>query len=402
MAPDTSSSPTPDLKNTPAAPIPFWRNEKVVKALVQIVFSIFIAALLIYFYNNAVQGLRQTGLTPSFRFLTSEAGFSISEGIAYQPSDSYGRALVVGIVNTIRATLVGIFFATVIGLAVGVSRLSSNWLLRNLAGVYIEVFRNAPLLLQLLFWYSAVFLKLPPVRQSVEVFGHIFLNQRGLYVPRPMATESTAMWLVALAISLVVAVIVYMHRHRQLIRQDRPGFPILRAAPVFFSIAAISWFLLPEAPFTLETPVLERFNFSGGAHLSPEFSALLLGLSVYTGSFIAEVVRGGIQAVDKGQREAASALGLRPGAVMYLVVLPQALRIIIPPITSQYLNLAKNSSLAIAIGFPELFNIGTTAMNQTGQTLPLFVLIMGSYLILSLVTSAFMNWYNRRMRLIER
>lgn len=381
---------------------PLWRDERVVRLVLQGLFLLSVGALCLYFYANVRRGLAEAGLTPSFRFLSSEAGFGISEGIRYAPSDSYGRALWVGAVNTVRVSAWGIALATGIGLVAGIARLSSNWLVRSLAGAYIELFRNIPLLLQLLFWYSAVFLKLPPVRQSVEVFGHVFLNQRGLYVPRLEAGPGLTTWLAFLAAGAVAALAVYLHRRRQLARLDRPGFPVLRAAPVFLLFAAAGWFLAPLPPLQLDLPRLERFNFAGGARLSPEFAALLLGLSVYTGAFIAEVVRGGIQAVDKGQREAALALGLRPAAVTFLIVLPQAVRVIVPPLTNQYLNLAKNSSLAVAIGYPDLFNIGTTTMNQTGQTIPLFLIIMAGYLSLSLITSAFMNWYNRRVRLIQR
>lgn len=397
-----SQTPEPKPPSLRSASIPFWRDERVVKILLQAVFLGIVLLTFAYFYQNVLRGLRETGLTPSFRFLSSEAGFGISEGLRYQPSDTYARALLVGLANTVRVSLVGVVLATAIGLVMGIARLSSNWLVRHIARAYVEIFRNVPLLLQLLFWYSAVFLKLPPVRQAYDVYGYAFLSQRGLYVPRLLVTESTHVWLGILLAGLIAATGVYIHRVRYLRRVDRPGFPFLLAAPTFIAIALVGWLLLPGSPLAFELPELQRFNFEGGMRLSPEFAALLFGLSVYTGAFIAEVVRGAIQSVDRGQREAALALGLRPSSVMYLVVLPQALRIMIPPLTSQYLNLAKNSSLAVAIGFPELFNIGTTAMNQTGQTLPLFLLIMGAYLGLSLVTSAFMNWYNRRMRLIER
>lgn len=380
-----------------------WRDLRVRRIVVQIVFLAAVAGVIAYFYGNMVRGLQELGLTVSYRFLGMEAGFAISEGIAYQPSDSYGRALWVAIVNTLRVTFLGIIAASVIGVIVGIARLSSNGLVRGLAWLYVETFRNIPLLLQLLFWYSAVILKLPPVRQSVSLWDRIYLNQRGLYVPRLVPTASFRAWLGFVAAGLVAGIVVYIFVRRRLVRLDRPGFPIAWAAPAAIVIAAAGWWLAPGgSPFILEAPRLERFNFVGGMHLSPEFAALLLGLSIYTGAFIAEVVRGGIQAIDKGQTEAALALGLKPVTVMYLVVLPQALRIIIPPATSQFLNLAKNSSLGVAIGYPELFNVGTTTMNQTGQTIPVFALIMFCYLVLNLITAAFMNWYNRRIRLIER
>lgn len=383
------------------APAPAWRSERFVRLALQAVFLLGALAVAAFFYRNMIAELERLGLGLGFGFLQNEAGFGISEGIAYQPSDSYARALVVGIVNTLRVVIASIICATAIGLVVGIARLSSNWLVRNLARGYVELFRNVPLLLQLLFWYTGVILKLPPVRESVELFGGVFLNQRGLYMPRMIPTEALGSWLWFVAAGAAVAVVVAFRIRRRLEREDRPGFPILYAIPAWLAVALIGR-AIAGAPFTFELPELQRFNFAGGTRLSPEFVGLFLGLSVYTGAFIAEVVRGGIQAVHKGQREAAAALGLRPFEVMVLIVIPQAFRVIIPPMTSQYLNLAKNSSLAIAIGYPDLFNIGTTTMNQTGQTVPIFFLIMVLYLTLSLVTSAFMNAYNRRLRLTER
>lgn len=370
------------------------------RILVQAVFLAVIVTVLAFFYRNMMESLRSLGLGLNFGFLRLQAGFGISEGIAYDLSDSYGRAFVVGIVNTIKVVVVGIFFATCIGLVVGLSRLSSNWLVRTLSEFYVELFRNAPLLLQLLFWYAAVMLKLPPVRQAISLFDHVFLSQRGAYIPRIMLAEGAQRWGIYLIVAVVASGAVYFVRRRQLQREDRPGFPSLWSLAAMVLFVAGGWVVL-GSPITVDVPVLERFNFAGGVALTPEFSALLLGLSVYTGAFIAEVVRGGIQAVDKGQREAAAALGLRPFFVSYLVVVPQALRTIVPPLTSQYLNLAKNSSLAVAIGYPELFNIGTTTMNQTGQTIPVFLVIVACYLSLSLLTSLFMNWWNRRLALIQ-
>lgn len=385
-----------------AAPIPFWRNERFLRVGFQALFVL--AWLLVggFLYVNMLQSLRELGLRFNYAFLDQEAGFGISEGIAYQPSDSYGRALFVGAVNTLRVTLLGIVASSLIGVVAGVARLSSNWLVRSLARLYVELIRNVPLLLQLLFWYTAVILKLPPVQRSVALFDRIHFTQRGIYLPRPVAGEGITAFAWSLLAALAASIAVYICHRRRLRREERPGFPFLRAAAVFLAAAAAGWLISPEAPIRFENPVLGRFNFTGGTRLSPEFSALFIGLSVYTGAFIAEVVRGGIQSVERGQREAALALGLTPFQVMYLVVLPQALRVIVPPVTSQYLNLAKNSSLAVVIGYPELFNVGTTMMNQTGQTLPVFSLIVLAYLALSLATSAFMNWYNRRVRLIER
>ncbi len=375
-----------------------WKNERTAGWLFQCIFlgaAIFVVG---FFISNMLRELDGLGLGIRFGFLRHEAGFGISEGIAYDPRDSYARALWAGAVNTLRVVGAGIVCATFIGVVVGIARLSSNWLVRNLALAYVETFRNIPLLLQLSFWYSAVLLKLPPVRQSVSVFDAVFINQRGLYLPRLVPLEAYATWRIFLLVGLIGAVAAYVHGRMLLRRHDRPGFPLGRAILVFLLVAAVGWIAAGGSPVAWEAPELQRFNFSGGIQLSPEFAGLLLGLSIYTGAFIAEVVRGGVQAVDKGQWDAAAALGLSSLQAIRLVVLPQALRTIVPPLTSQYLNLAKNSSLAVAIGYPELFNIGTTMMNQTGQTIPVMMIIIGSYLALSLIASAFMNWYNRVIR----
>ncbi|MFQ5793894.1 MAG: amino acid ABC transporter permease [Candidatus Bipolaricaulia bacterium] len=382
--------------------IPFWRDVRVLRILLQVLFLIGVALLAGLLYTNMLRGLDRLDLSINFSFLRLEAGFGIAEGIAFQPSDPYLRAFWVGVVNTLKVSLIGIVLATTLGLVFGVARLSSNWLVRTIASAYVEGFRNIPLLLQILFWYIAVILQLPPVRQSISLFERIFINQRGVHLSWPHPTPGLKIWGAYLAAGLVVAVVLYVVRRWQLHRAGRPGFPFLWAVPAFAAFAVFGWFLTPQTPLTLDIPVLQRFNFTGGVQLTPEFSALLIALAVYTGAFIAEVVRGGIQSVETGQREAARAVGLREIQVLRLVVLPQALRIIVPPLTSQYLNLAKNSSLAIAIGFPDLFNIGNTMMNQTGQSIPVFAMIMTSYLIMSLTTSTFMNWYNRRVRLVER
>ena len=390
----------PRVRPRPARRIRWDDPTTIWRIVIQVLFLAVIVAVGAFFYRNMTESLRSLGLTFNFRWLKLQAGFGISEGIAYDLTDTYGRAFVVGIVNTVKVVFFGIVFASVIGLVGGLARLSSNWLVRALATVYVEVFRNTPLLLQLLFWYGAVILKLPPVRQAVNLFDRVFLSQRGAYIPRFMLVEDIGGWRVFFIAAMAVSVAVYFYRRRQLMLQDRPGFPSVWALASFVVLMAGGWLVL-GSPVTVDLPVLQRFNFEGGLQLTPEFTALLLGLSVYTGAFIAEVVRGGIQAVDKGQREAALALGLRPFHVQYLVIIPQALRIIVPPLTSQYLNLAKNSSLAVAIGYPELFNIGTTTMNQSGQTIPVFLVIIACYLSLSLLTSLFMNWWNRRLAYVQ-
>jgi general L-amino acid transport system permease protein len=380
----------------------FWRDARVLSILFQIIFLTGVALLAALLYTNMLRGLAGLGLTLNFDFLGLEAGFGIAEGIPYQPSDTYLKAFWVGVVNTLSVSILGIVLASILGLIFGVARLSSNWLVRNVASIYVEFFRNIPLLLQILFWYTAVILQLPPVRQSISLFGQVFVSQRGIYLPWLHTTMGFPVWGAYLAAGLVLAATLYGVRLWRLRRLGRSGFPSKWAFPAFIAIGVLGWFMAPETPITLDVPILTRFNFVGGLRLSPEFSALLIGLSVYTGAFIAEVVRGGIQAVERGQREAAKAVGLTEFQVLRLVVLPQTLRIIVPPLTSQYLNLAKNSSLAIAVGFPDVFNVGNTMMNQTGQSIPVFMMIMANYLIMSLATSAFMNWYNRRVRIVER
>ena len=382
--------------------IPFWRDVRVLRILFQGIFLLGVILLLVILYTNMLKGLRGLGLTLNLNFLQDEAGFDISEGIPYEPTDTYLKAFWVGIVNTLKVSIIGIVCATLLGLLFGIARLSSNWLIRTIAATYVECFRNIPLLLQILFWYTAVVAQLPRVRESISLFDSMFINNRGIYLPAPEPTPGMNIWLGFLVAGLLVAVILYILRWRQLQQLDRPGFRAKWALPVFFIVALCGWFLTPGSPFTLDLPVLQGFNYRGGMRFTPEFSSLLIGLSIYTSAFIAEVVRSGIQSVVKGQREAARAVGLKESQLLSLVILPQAVPIIVPPLTSQYLNLAKNSSLAVAIGFPDLFSIGNTMMPQTGQSIPVFAMIMVSYLVMSLTTSAAMNWYNRRINRIGR
>lgn len=387
---------------TGSGKIPFWRDVRVLRVLFQVAFLLGLILLLAILYTNMLRGLRSLGLTLNLNFLQDEAGFDISEGISYDPSDTYLKAFWVGILNTLKVSIIGIVCATLIGLFFGIARLSSNWLIRTIAAAYVECFRNIPLLLQILFWYTAVVAQLPRVSESISLFGGAFINNRGVYLPSPEPTSGLKIWLWFLGAGLLLAVILYIARWRQLQQLDRPGFRAKWALPAFLSVALCGWFLTPGRPFTLDLPALQGFNYQGGMRFTPEFSALLIALSIYTSAFIAEVVRSGIQSVVKGQREAAKAVGLNEGQTLRLVVLPQAVPIIVPPLTSQYLNLAKNSSLAVAIAFPDLFGIGRTMMLQTGQSIPIFAMIMVSYLVMSLTTSAAMNWYNRWITRIGR
>ena len=391
-----------NLPKVVSGKIPFWRDIRVLRILFQVIFLLGVVLLLVILYTNMLKGLRGLGLTLNLDFLQDEAGFDISEGIPYEPSDVYLKAFWVGILNTLKVSVIGIVCATLLGLLFGIARLSSNWLIRTIATAYVECFRNIPLLLQILFWYTAVVGQLPRVRESIALFGGVFINNRGIYLPSPEPTSGLGIWLGFLGVGLLLAVVLYVVRWRKLQQLDRPGFRAKWALPAFLIVALCGWFLTPGRPFTLDLPVLQGFNFKGGMRFSPEFSALLIALSVYTGAFIAEIVRSGIQSVVKGQREAAGAIGLNESQTLRLIVLPQSIPIIVPPLTSQYLNLTKNSSLAVAIGFPDLVSVGNTMMTQTGQSIPVFAMIMTSYLVMSLTTSAAMNWYNRWINRVGR
>jgi general L-amino acid transport system permease protein len=382
--------------------VPFWRDVRVLAILSQIAFVVAVAVIAGLLYANLTSALVTRGLSSDFGFLDDEAGFEIKEGISYTPADTYGRAFLVGLFNTLRVAVLGVFLATLLGVVMGVARLSSNWLVAQIASAYIEIMRNTPLLVQLVFWYFAVVFQLPLVNQSLQLPGPIFINRRGVFMPGPLTTPSTATWLIFVGIAMVVAVAVWALRRRWQERTGRPGYPWALGILTLGVIATAGWFLAGESPLVVEAPSLQGFNFRGGLRLTPEFFALLLGLVVYTGAFIAEVVRGGILAVSKGQVEAAKALGLSTMLTLRLVIFPQAVRIIIPPLISQYLNLAKNSSLAIAIGFPDLFFVGQTMQNQTGRPIPVYAMIMATYLVMSLVTSTLMNMYNRRMQFLLR
>ncbi len=331
-----------------------------------------------------------------------EAGFGILQSlIPYTETDSYGRTFVVGLLNTVLVSVLGIFAATILGFFLGVGRLSKNWLISKVCTVYIEIFRNIPLLLQIFFWYYAVLRTLPSPRQSIEFLGS-FLNIRGLYMPELVGTDGFNLVWIAFFAGLAATWLMkrWADKRRDATGQDFPtlyaGFGLILGLPFIV-------FLIMGMPLTVEHPELQGFNFAGGMVLIPELMALWFALTIYTAAFIAEIVRGGILSVPNGQLEAASALGLPRGKTLRFIILPQALRVIIPPLTSQYLNLTKNSSLATAIGYPDLVSVfaGTT-LNQTGQAIEVIFMTMAVYLTLSILTSIFMNWYNSRKALIER
>ena len=392
----------PPVSTTSHRAVPFWRDVRVIRVLSQIAFAVLVIFAAGVLYSNMMHGLKSRGLGGGFDFLKLEAGFQIGEGITYDPSDSYARAFLVGVVNTLRVSAVGIVLATILGLVMGVARLSTNWLVNKIATVYVELIRNTPLLVQLFVWYFAIILKLPKVQESIALPGSIFISNRGAALPGPVPTASFNSWLYYLMAAVAVTIALWIGRARGARRMGRPPFSLLWVAAAFVILVTIGWFVVPGAPFVWDKPSLQGWNYQGGITLTPEFVAMLLALVVYTGAFIAEVVRAGIQAVSRGQIEAARAVGLTEAQTLRLVIFPQALRVIIPPLTSQYLNLAKNSSLAIAIGFPDLFNVAGTIFNQTGQAVQVIALIMASYLIMSLFTSLLMNLYNRRVQIVER
>lgn len=359
-----------------------------------------------FFYtiiNNALTNLDARGIATGFDFLSQEAGFGIGLTlIEYDETFSYGRTFFVGLLNTALVAALGILLATIIGFTVGIARLSSNWLVNKLAVVYIETFRNIPLLLQIFFWYFAVLQALPSPRQSMSLGEAIFLNVRGLYFPAPVLEQGSSFVVVALVLGIIASIIINIWGNN---RQKLTGqqTPMTKVILLFCLVIPTIVYFLAGSPISADYPQLKGFNFKGGISILPELAALLLALSIYTASFIAEIVRSGINAVNHGQTEAAMSLGLPRNRTLKLIVIPQALRIIIPPLTSQYLNLTKNSSLAMAIGYPDLVSVfaGTT-LNQTGQAIEIIAMTMGVYLTLSLVTSALMNIYNRKVALVER
>jgi general L-amino acid transport system permease protein len=470
-----------------AESIPFWRNEKILAAVAQILFVVVVVLVAWFLISNMQARLLTIKGTAGlrFNFLDTAAGFQIGEGTTLTPEDSYGRAFVVGILNTLRVAIIGIVLATLLGLFAGIARLSTNWLLSRLAAFYVETIRSTPLLVQLFFWYFGAILALPDIDTPQNIGGLAILTNRGIALATANLSATGVAWQWWLLGALVAGTLVAIVRRNRLQRAGRLGTGIGWGLLTFIAVAAIGYFatlftatlpattvyelnrgdrgtlfadnngdgLFDEAidtplPFVtvtlldsdgqvlgetrtdsegayrfydlpdeaegaslqwatpglivIDRPVRQGFNFIGGTRLTPEFAGLLLGLVIYTGAFIAEIVRAGINAVPKGQWEASRALGLAPSTILQRVVLPQALRVIIPPLTNQYLNLTKNSSLAIAIGYPDLFNVSMTILNQTGAEVQMFILILLTYLSFSLVTSLLMNWYNRRIAFSER
>lgn len=380
---------------------PSLSSERIKGLLWQIVVIGIAVALVGWLWSNALHNLSARRISTGFAFLGREAGMPIADAwLAYSPQNTYLRAFLVGIVNTLRVAVIGIVLATVLGTLIGIARLSSNWLLSRLAAVYVETLRNLPLLLQLLFWY-VLMQGLPAARAAWRPIEGVFLSNRGLILPSiPILQDN----LIVIGVAVAGLIACYALHRRLVAQQLRDGRPrplwpyalvLVVAVPALLSWAlGVSW--------TIALPELRGFNFVGGLTLSPEYFALLVALVTYTSAFIAEIVRSGIQAVHPGQWDAAKALGLRRSFVLRHIVMPQALRVIIPPMTSQYLNLTKNSSLAVAIGYQDIVSIANTTLNQTGQAIEAIALIMGVFLTISLGISLFMNWYNARIALVER
>jgi general L-amino acid transport system permease protein len=387
----------------PPPRIAIYNRPKIRAVFYQLVLLATVVWLGYEFALNAKANLDALKIASGFGFLDNTAGFAVNQSlIPYNESDTYGRVFLVGLLNTLLVAGIGIVLATILGFFVGIARLSPNWLLARLAEAYVELIRNLPLLFQLLFWYLAVLGALPGPRQSISLFGEVFLNNRGVIVPAPVAGKGAGAVVAVFAVSVVAIVALKLWARRVQMRTGRqvPLFWISLALLVVPSLVVL---IATGFPIGFERPELRGFNFVGGVRLLPEFVALLVALTTYTAAFIAEVVRAGLLAVPRGQSEAASALGLRRGLTLRLIVVPQALRVIVPPLTNQYLNLTKNSSLAVAIGYPDLFAVfaGTT-LSQTGQAIEIIAITMAVYLAISLITSALMNWYNAHIRIAER
>ncbi len=388
----------------PPAPRRRSFHDKDVQAIIWQVVALAVVALVAWLlYRQTMHNLATRNIKTGYDFLGLESGFEIGEVlIAYSPASTYGKALLVGFLNTLKVAVIGIVLATLLGIVVGIGSLSRNWLVAKLTAGYIHFLRNVPVLLQIVLWYTILISDrfLPGPRQA-EAFLGVLATQRGIYFPVPAAHAG---WTAAAAAFLLAAVAVWLmarwnERQREATGKGRslllPGAGLLIGAPL------LAW-ALNGAPTAMDWPGLRGFNIAGGARITPEFAAVLFGLTVYTSAFIGEIVRSGILAVPKGQTEAARALGLKPSVILRKVILPQAMRVIVPPLTSQYLNLTKNSSLSVAVGYPDLVNVANTTINQTGQAIEGVTIIMIVYLVTSLLTSAFMNWYNKRIALVER
>lgn len=382
---------------------PFWRDKRVLPILLQVLFAVLVVLAGVFFFTNALESMKQIGLVFGYDFLNKMAQFDIGDKvIEFSSTDSYGRAFIVGILNTIKVAFIGIIFATILGFIIGISRLSTNWLAKKVAAFYVEIFRNTPLLVQIFIWFYAVFLSFPVIEKSINVFGLFFFSNRGNAIPWFDLTSSTLIWFILLLIGLILSVVVWRIRLKIQIETGKRKYPFFWALGTVVISVCLAWFVTFEFPLQLSIPEATARGFVGGYTFGPGFGALLVALVMYTASFIAEIVRGGIMAVSKGQVEAAKALGLKNATILRLVILPQAIRIIIPPLTSQYLNLIKNSSLAAAVAYQEVVGVGITVLSQTGRSIEVISIIILVYLSMSLITSFLMNIFNKYTQLVER
>jgi len=379
----------------------FWRDTRFLQALAQVIFVILVALVVRWLIGNLLTSLEERGLGLSFSFFKRTAGFGIGEGLPFERTDSFWRAFVVGLVNSVRVILFGLVLTTFLGILAGVALLSPNWLLRNIFSAYVEVMRNTPLLVQLFFIYFGIILKLPSLQDRL-ILGPFSLSNRGFYFPRAVPQDGSTIWIGLTALAFIAGIVTYQVLLQRRILTGVETHPSLWAGLLIFGVPILGWFVIPGNPLALEYPELIGLRIEGGSRLTPEFAGILLGLVLYTAAFTADIVRAGILAVPKGQREAATATGLTQSQILRLVILPQAMRVIIPPLTNQYLNLAKNSSLAVGVGFPDLYNISSTIFNQSGQAVQVISLMMATYLIMSLLISAVMNFMNARLKITER
>lgn len=383
--------------------IPIWKNKKALPVLLQIVFIFLIAALCMFLIKNAVQGLSRIGIKLGFNFLNSTASFSIDDKlIEYTPRDNYGRALLVGLLNTVKVGATGIILSAILGLFIGIGRLSDNWLVKKLTGGYVELIRNTPLLIQIFFLYFAVLLPLPRIEKNINIYNIFYLSNRGTAIPWFTAKPSMGVWLVFLIAGIILAILLWRTMLKKQVESGKAMYPFIWSIGAVILTLLAAYLLTSGLPVEISIPRINGVLFEGGYVISCEFAAILFGLIFYHSAFIAEIVRAGIIAVPKGQIESAKALGLKKGTIMRLVILPQASRVIIPSMTSQFLNLFKNSTLAIAVGYTDLFSIGNTIINQTGRAIEIMVLMAFVYLIVSLLISLFMNYFNKHFQLVER
>lgn len=400
--PNLSASSPQNLSTVPSKP-PFWNDPQKRALVFQILLVLGIVIFLWFIFSNTLNNLDKRGIKTGFDFLDRPAGFGITQTlIPYTEASTFGRTFFVGLLNTLLVAGLGIILATILGFIVGIGRLSNNWLVSRMALVFIETIRNIPPLLQILFWYRAILPLLPGPKESMSLAELFYLHKRGLTVPSPL-TEPGFMWTLLAFVGAIVLAFVISRWAKY--RREATGqqFPVFWTSLALIIALPLLVFFVTGRPLAWDIPELKGFNFQGGLTVIPELTALLVALSLYTAAFIAEIVRSGIQSVSKGQSEAAASLGLRPNRTLQLVIIPQAMRVIIPQLTSQYLNLTKNTSLGVAIGYPDLVNVfaGTT-LNQTGQAVEIIFMTMLVYLVISLVISVFMNWYNKRMALVER